>query len=557
MPSMISWHSASHCTQHFDLGRKPGGRNPILKLQWASFNLRHPLCRINTLSRLEPGCLTGRMVAQVEYTNAFAADGIVPSKYGLRTVVEYRSQLFTVPRRATGATDRDQPDDDDVDMITPTPSRGRPEIGMAPRLGNGSLRLPDMAENEHALRALGNTLDMSGLGALDPKYLGVLVVDRPMSLKGRVRPVLARQTLPEATGWMSTIRRVASALFSPPQASRETEPSILSWHWADDLIAVATGAHLDRICAYNFNTNQWETSPNRIESLAGIRCMAFRPFSGRVLALGCEAGVALLKGPDLHFLEAPGHTRVVSLDWSPDGSKLATASAGDGMVRIWDIGTRESIVLGRGDIVRFSRGIGSILFVANSASSSFKLWTWGAWKNERWGNLAGPVSAATWSPDGTTLLFGTQGESAIHVISIGGPDSDDETRVVHTELTGMPQEGPGGTPTMLEMDSTGERLAVAYELAPDEDDEQEDVEVDDSVDLKRRYAVALYATQLEPNFGISPLGYVSGPERSGPPVALKFKPKDDSTRATILSCMWRSGDITFTQLLFNPLRQGF
>lgn len=494
------------------------------------------------------------MVLETDFSNAFAIDGIVPDKYGMRTVVEYRSRLFSIPTRSAGLPTRDQVGDEDVDMIAPIVSQDRGEAGAAPRLADGNLPLPEVAESEHALRHLGNLLDLSGMGSLEPKYLAVLRVDRPMSLGGRTRPVLIEPTsTDEGDGFLASLRSVASSLLSAPKRIRETELSLLSWHWAEDLVAVATGAHLDRICAYNFRTNRWETLPQRIESLNGTRCIAFRPFAGRALAVGCEAGVALFKGPQLNFLKSPGHKNIASLDWSPDGSKLATASAADGTVRLWDIGTNESIFVDKGGLVRFSRGAGRHLFVASAIGSFFRLWNYDTWKNERWGHLSGPVTAVTWSPDGMTLLFSTHGESAIHVISIGVPGADDDTRVVHTELTGLPLEGPGGTPILLEMDDTGERLAVAFEIPPDEVEEG-GIGIEENIDEKRRFAVGLYATQLAPNFQISPIGYVSGPERSGPPVALKFKPKDERNLPTILSCMWRSGDVSFTQLLFNPLR---
>lgn len=498
------------------------------------------------------------MVLEAEFSNAFAIDGIVPDKYGLRTIVEYRSRLFTIPSQSTNPTSLSRPrnhgnqGDRDVDMVTPAKSRERTEDGAAPRLADGSLPLPDMAEGEHALRHLSNTLDLSGMGSLDPKYLAVLHVDRPMTLGGRTRPVFLQQVPSAEDGLFSSLWRLFPFL-STPKPVRELEVSLLSWHWAEDLVAVATGAHLDRLCAYNFRTNRWETMPQRIDSLNGTRCIAFRPFSGRVLAVGCEAGIALFKGVQLNFLRSPGHTNICSLDWSPDGSKLATASTTDGTVRLWDVGTNESMVVGKGGLVRFSNGQRHLLFIASSVGSFFRLWDCDSWKSDRWGHLSGPVTAVTWSPNGKILLFSTHGESAIHVIAIGASGADEDTCVVHSELTGLPLEGPGGTPILLEMDDTGERLAVAFEVPPAEI-EQGGFAVEYSIDEKRRYAVGLYATQLEPNFRINPIGYVCGPEESGPPVAIKFKPRNDNSKPTVLSCMWHSGDVSFTQLLFNPVR---
>lgn len=488
------------------------------------------------------------MGVDTDFSNAFAADGIVPQGYGLRTIVEYRAQLFTLPKCDIPSTFGDPQVGQVTDVINPRQSNE----STAPRFPNGCLLLPDPVEREFALRQLSKEIDLDGMRLLDPRFLNILRVDRPMFLGGRVRPMYTQQSVQPQKGKLSALYNLIN-WFRTPSSGRESEVSLMSWHWADELLVIASGAYLDRLFAYNFRMGEWETDAERITKLNGIRCMAFRPSSGRVLAVGCGAGLFLIRGEEFEQLHVEGHTDIVSLDWSVDGTKLASASAADGTVRLWDVGTRRSIRVDRGGIVRFGRGEGGrFLFIGNAASNYFRLWCCESWQSERWGYLSGPVTAATWSPDGMTLLFSTEGESAIHVICIGGPSSNDETRVVHTELTGLPREGPGGTPIILDMDDTGERLAVVYET-PSEDLGENDNDIL-GADPHRRFAVALFATQLHPYFRISPVGYVSGPENSGPAVAVKFKPQHNSQASSLLSCMWRNGDVTFTQLLFNPAR---
>ncbi|KAI0557056.1 WD40/YVTN repeat-like containing protein [Gracilaria domingensis] len=214
-----------------------------------------------------------------------------------------------------------------------------------------------------------------------------------------------------------------------------------------DVAAVATGPHLDRICALNFATSTWEATGERVPQLAGTRCIAFRPYAGRSLAIGCEAGVILMEGHRMIRLCEGTHRQVLSLDWSPDGTKLAASSKEDGSVRIWDVATRRSAYVGRGAMVKFSPGgVQPYLFVASANTADFLLWSCDTWKHEKWGSLSGPV-----------------GESAIHVMKVA-QSSGSETRVVHSEITTLPSEGPGGTPILLEIDPTGERLAVAYDV---------------------------------------------------------------------------------------------
>lgn len=493
------------------------------------------------------------MVAEQFFTNSFAVDGIVPEEYGHRTVLEYRSRFYTTPPRP--AQPLTSPSPDHMDVIRPTDNDINLGMNEQDQRGTGFLCVPDPAEAEHVLRHLGNKLDVPGMGCFDPRYFTVLRLVPPMYLRNRVGPVVV-QTRPslQKTPFSSLIK-TAMEYIVPSRGKRDTEMSMVSWHWASDLIAVATGPHLDRICAYNFANGETEIPGQRIPALEGIRCIAFRPFAGRALAAGCNAGIALLLGQRLDFLKAKRHTQIVSLDWSPDGSQLATASATDGTVRLWDVGARTSVFVDYGSIVRFSPGgRRRLLFIASPGSCSYRLWCLDSWKPERWGGLSGPVAAVTWSQDGSTIFFSAGGESAIHVLSVAQLEGE-ETHVVHTEVTSLPREGPGGTPTMLELDSSGERLAVAYELPEEEDGDFTDSIEDDALGKQGRFAVAVFATRLRPMFEMNPAGYVSGPKGSGPPVALKFKATMGGGTGAILTCMWKSGEVTLTQLIFNQTRQ--
>ena len=48
---------------------------------------------------------------------------------------------------------------------------------------------------------------------------------------------------------------------------------------------------------------------------------------------------------------------------------------------------------------------------------SCRVWETCDWTCEQWTNLAGPCTAAAWSPRGETLLFALMGEAAIYSIS--------------------------------------------------------------------------------------------------------------------------------------------
>lgn len=542
------------------------------------------------------------MFADPVVTNPFVADGIVPEKYGNRTLLEYRARLFSVrPSSRTAPT----PPGDHMDIITPAGStpdavrRSEPHPLSAPRA-------PDIREGEDALHALATSLDLTSLGPLHPSFYGIMRVVPP-AYKRRSAIALrqyelkregrhenddynyhetdntnpsnpsAATTTPAAAAGVTTLSTLKSTitpllldflrfvrltlfsnLFRPlglvrsADKGREPEPSLLSWHWEDDLLAVVTGSDLDRICAFHFKTGEWELAGDRHVSLSNMQCVAFRPFAGRVVALGGRHGVTLLERQTLHKLE--GQTDICSLDWSPDGLWLAAASAADGRVKVWDVSTRTCRDLGKGALVKFNPNKDMrLLLVADGTGQTFYIWNLRTWARERWGSLSGPVVAATWTPDGSTLLFSTLGLSCIHILSLSSDRHSDST-ITNYEMTALPREGPGGTPILLELDPTSERLAVIYEVPAEE---TPDIESSPLVrdDPHRRFAVALYATQFRPSFNITPIGYISGPIESGPPVAIKFKPVAVGTAGATLACMWRSGQITFTHLFFNPSRK--
>lgn len=481
------------------------------------------------------------MVADANFGNAFATDGIDPAPYGHRTIVEYRARTLSLPvvedpiSQARENNQSSVPGQEE-DQVTPVEGENEDET-LAPRDDNGNLHVPNIEDVEGAKDWIQNNLEMDAIGRLDRRYLACLRVDRPMWIAGRVRGGRAERQ-PKGNRLSKWWRG---------EIGSSVHRALIDWHWGEPVLSVATGAHLDRVCVFNMS-GYWESNPERQREIGEISCIAFRPYTGRVLAIGCVEGIVLMKWNGFRLLGlGKGHRDVISLDWSEDGRRLATASREDGRVRIWQVSTESYMVVDRGSFVKFGRGnCAKYLFIASEVGNFFRLWCTETWKCERWGYLSGNVSAAVWSPTGSTLLFATEGESAIHVLNVGQIGIDESTRVVHTELTSLPKKGPGGTPIMLEMDHRGARLAVIYETPSEMAD-------DIDCDPNGRYAVALYATQLEPNFRMNPVGYISGPGKSGPPVGIKFRPCYGVETGTVLCTMWRSGDISFTQLLYDPM----
>lgn len=489
------------------------------------------------------------------FTNAFVADGIVPDPPGFRTLVEFRSRLYSVPPE-----DRvlHPPSADHMDIITPTHDQSnhlhRPNALYTNP--SDSPQSPNPEQGERALRTLAKSIDLSAMGSLNPSMYAIMRVAPPSYVRNCALAIQrAEDSSQQTTGYLQFIINTFCNLILAGDWKRQTEPSLLSWHWADNLLAIISGHELERLFAYQLDRNEWQLSGDRHQALFDMRAIAFRPFAGRAIAVASRGGVVLLNSQQLDTLSHHGHTHIHSLDWSPDGQFVASASANDRSVRIWDIATRLSMRLCPGSLVRFCPDKDrKILFVADAAGINFKLWDCRSWSCERWGSLSGPVVAASWSADGSTLLFSTHGQSCVHVLTVsGGGEKGIESSITHVEMTSLPREGPGGTPIHLELDATGERLAVVFEVPPDENSQIEQ-NANLKEDSKRRFCISLYATQLRPSFAMTPIGYITGPDSCGPPVGVKFKPMAEGRSGALLACMWRSGEISFTHLFFNAAR---
>lgn len=499
------------------------------------------------------------------FYNAFVADGIIPEQYGRRTVAEHRSQLVTLPPVDDSVRQRNSADPAPAATMRSRGGEGG-SIFAAPAAMSETLRNPSTADVEDALRALAGRLDVSGMSALDPRFLAVLQTGKPM-----MQPREERSSALEGGG-SSAARRAPSAQKQPPSLFRalvdkaleivmgprsrvELPRAILAWHWADELVACVSRGAADAICVYDFRHGAWDLPPLRSPKMRNVTCISFRPFAGPVIAAGCEAGIAIWSKQNVFFLQSPGHFDIVSLDWSPDGAKLATASARDGTVRLWDVGSRQSVFVGKGGLVRFCpQREKALLFVSSATTAAFRIWSYDTWKAARLGSLAGPVTAAEWSADGSTLMVSSSNESALHVLRVNLDEDAIVTESLHAELTGVPREGPGGSAQFISWDPSGERVAVSFPV-PDEDEDVEPLaNSEHSMDEHGRYAVSLYAAQLHPGFRMAPIGYIRGPAQSGPPVALQFKQR--CGRGSLLAVAWANGEISFTQLLFSPPPSG-
>lgn len=144
----------------------------------------------------------------------------------------------------------------------------------------------------------------------------------------------------------------------------------MEWHPHTTKLAVATWD--DSVRIYSSDTQLIPIL--KCKNQSSVSCLAWRPFSASELAVGCEEGVivwvidpnSVVTRPSMscgQVLKQPGHSPVTSVEWSPKGDLLLTASVVDTSMYLWDVSMEKYVALKR-------FGGGGVSFVTWSPDSS-------------------------------------------------------------------------------------------------------------------------------------------------------------------------------------------
>ena len=192
------------------------------------------------------------------------------------------------------------------------------------------------------------------------------------------------------------------------QQIRTSKPSVQSFAWHHYQQYLAVSFYNDTIQIYNVQDECWTDSIGVLqhEFQRSISYLEWQPFSKYGLAVACLNGICFwidgLKW--MTFLKSS--EKVTSLSWSANGKLLAAGNIDSPNITIWDVGTKQNIVL-----YKMKGSINSLLWSPNSFylysenKFGFRIWETQTWSCELYTDFKYPVQAACWSKDGRTMLL--------------------------------------------------------------------------------------------------------------------------------------------------------
>ncbi|KAK6629857.1 hypothetical protein RUM43_003678 [Polyplax serrata] len=322
----------------------------------------------------------------------------------------------------------------------------------------------------------------------------------------------------------------------------------IQWHPHTTKLAIA--AWDDSIRIYSINSQLIPILKCKNQSF--VSCMAWRPFCASELAVGCDEGVivwnvdpnSVITRPSMscgQVLRQPGHRPVTSLEWSPRGDLLLTASIVDTSMYLWDVSMEKYVPLKR-------VGGGGVSFVTWSPDSTkvftatggliFRVWKTEKWIPERWTVVSGRVQTACWSPCGSVILFATTEEPLIYALpfdAVGSVFQSDDLSNANpvidlTPIDASVNEGRiGGLVTSMCWDNTGHHLAVMF---------------------KESSVIAVFKTEIKTIFKISPCCFING-LAGEVPSAINFQ--KNFQEGAVLTIAWSTGRLQHFPFIYSDL----
>ncbi|XP_057375702.1 aladin-like isoform X1 [Daphnia carinata] len=311
----------------------------------------------------------------------------------------------------------------------------------------------------------------------------------------------------------------------------------LAWHPHCNKLAVATRD--DTVLVYTGSASTPVVV--RHSSQKNISSMSWRPLCSAQLAVGCASGVALWTvdpaslgtRPSASCLTTLPHpTSINSVAWDPQGKFLASGSAQDSSLYIWNVENREATLLQKirgGGYTFLTWSPTGDRLLACTPGNVFKIWETRTWSAEIWDVMNGYVQSAAWSPCGTKAIFADSAQPTLYCVS--KICSTKAATVVADFTETQSSEATGRLSRLVQdlaWDSRGERLAVTFRSSD---------------------YVALFRTRYSPTLSLFPCGILKG-EPDEVASTIQFKP--DFENGALLTVAWSSGRIQHVPFSFLP-----
>ncbi|XP_055615358.1 aladin-like [Toxorhynchites rutilus septentrionalis] len=196
--------------------------------------------------------------------------------------------------------------------------------------------------------------------------------------------------------------------------------------WHPNCFKIAIAASDDSIRVYGDEPSIVPILKSGLQK--SITSLAWRPFTAGELAVGCQNGALIWNIDPNSLITRPlsqavrlrhgNHFPVTSVEWSPNGCLLASASINDPAILIWDVDQNKQVPLRRVGppcaLLKWSP-TGSRL-CATTVSNVFRVWKTDRWTPDRWTINSGTIQSVVWSHSGSHLLFVTTEESLLYCL---------------------------------------------------------------------------------------------------------------------------------------------
>lgn len=253
--------------------------------------------------------------------------------------------------------------------------------------------------------------------------------------------------------------------------------------WHPNCFKVAIAASDDSIRVYSDEPTIVPVLKSGLQK--SVTSLAWRPYTAGELAVGCQNGTLVWNVDPNSLITRPlsqavqlrhgNHFPVTSVEWSPNGCLLATASINDSDVLIWDVDQNKQVPLRRvgPPCALLSWSPTGSRLCSTTVSNVFRVWQTDKWTPDRWTVNHGTIQSVVWSKSGSHLLFVTTEDCFLYNL---GFVEDEVFTSTFTPKSALPiadlskipigQTEVGGHPQALAWCPQNQYLAITFKETP-------------------------------------------------------------------------------------------